>query len=760
MKQPGRSRGFTIVEAMVALLLIFGISAAALTTVLVSRELEKKSYDRLSQTALLSSIRDCLETLSTAGWDPEQEGLPGYLPALRFLFAVEDEVVFCRYEAESSACLLYFDEALELLTAATAEALQAKMPAYRVEIRAVPDGAEALFRCETHRSGDGVAEDAAYTVLVTTGADGGTHYRICSEEVDRYSGGGDVPRTHTRTRYGPEAFAALRQTEIRARLMGCFSPGGSLTGARLSSVRFCTFTVTLCRASAADGGVVWSELLSHSAQHLSLGEEAAAGGAGPTSPDAVGLALGFAGGNGTEAYPFRIDNVRQLAAMDKLSGEMAAVVPADAEAGSGGCTLVSGQRYHFRLTNSIDLSELVWEKGVVCQNLCGAFDGGGFSLLGGGEALTVFGSVYDSTIQDLTLQLNGGLVTLAAVVGAVRQEPPTLWAGASLQAEAAADSWISGPGETELLRIRVQGHADHIGNGEGPFVGMALGRTVAFRSCGSAASLTWRAGCCGALFVSCGLGQHTGLRFADCGQEAPGFLLGQRVWLFLNGEEPLPCRSACAEDVWYLSVRDVTQTGKLYGISEAGYACGAFASCIPDAVCGAAPLWCDPLPDEREGPWLELREAGAAAWAGSGTSAEALQPQEELVIHLPRESYVLRVERSGFYRDGAGDPHAIAIAQTLDSGPDLHALSEETVRRLGRRGVFLDEAAAAALGIPTGELVFQPVDSDREISYAVAEHGADMFFVFRLPEGCTLAGKPACTVLVWDTASGVPAAAK
>lgn len=345
-----QNRGFTILEAVIAILIISGVSVAAISTILALRSLSNRYYQSMLAYQEMENVSVCIERDGSAD-------AYGFLGELAVLYGEDASSYYDEIEnnGDTGVYRIYYDEFFRPTAAREGNgesALEAPAPVYYMDISVNSGESQTIRRCTDRIISAGSepqvpagtllhsktteVRETGYTVVETlTIEDDGTEQM--SYEISGGSGFErestvwyldlkrhfEACRTDKKTPLPEETddYSALTQDEVKAKLSRCFGLDGKLYGdvlcqRRIAAYRLCVYRIDADRESVfAQSDRVIRRTLSETDGD---GNPVMKGGIG----DSVGRSLGFSGGDGSSASPFLIGSARELRAMQKLSMQM------------------------------------------------------------------------------------------------------------------------------------------------------------------------------------------------------------------------------------------------------------------------------------------------------------------------------------------------------------------------------------------------------------------------------------------------------
>ena len=694
------NKGFTILEVVIAILVIVGVSVATISTIMAVRSLSNGYYQRILAVNELESIGACIERNETGRTD-------GFIDLLYDYYGIEtedDAIVEVRSSDDVSAeYRVYFDEFMKPVKLSELDGGKAE---FYCEILVEKGESQRILNCtvrssETDTQVAGGLElqtaqinDETFSVVetVTINDDGEkeTKYAISSSEsaaaTEKRWFLDDQLEYAILTERGPkssvknEADPNMDQDEVMRRLSRSFGLDGKLYGDVVVIRHIAAYRLAIFRTDE-EKLVIKSE----NVIRRTLSETDADGGEIESGSfgDAVGKALGFAGGDGTEARPFVISTEQELLSMQRLSAGMRPVGQSisdflvfdetdgkiyyygsvlDFEVYDGGgvtfykslksdgqsegdeeepsrvelvyCTMEDGVLsvdfaysnvseylaadgvrlyrvvedsgsepkllldaavqnkatavsdlsdaesmslrrgyYWFKLTEDINLE---YSEGVVCENFCGVFDGGGHKITAGDSDVCLIGTASaDSVIRNIELEESAdkGLLTLLRTSGLTPEERRII-DKTTISTEAInVEPWSAD--EKDVLddvlieNVNVNGML-RVDEGESAYLENARGRRTTFRNCKNYADILCLSGGSTAVYLSGSWDISAGLYFEGC--KNFGTVFGESAALFVacgaRGEREGTAAGG-------IGVLDSCSFGEIVGVNNAGYVYGA-----------------------------------------------------------------------------------------------------------------------------------------------------------------------------------------
>ena len=336
--RPELHKGFTLLEVVIAIIIVSAISVAAVSSILALRSLSNGYYQRLLAFNQLDNVSTCVELAE--GDDPVL-GIPD---RLELLYGDGWESGSLFPNPNGDGWRIYYDAGFRPVDSASAE--------FYLDIDVDRNEYQRVMLCEVQKGSDpepalslsglDAGADARtvtqYTVLETLQRDaegnetltwtiGGESIRV-REETALYADAQHDYAVHRVADGHAEAptedLSELSPERTRALLSRSIGLDGSLQGDVLLTRKIAAYRLRICKIDPKkpDDPKVIAEsdqVIRRTYEELDeYGRPYAHQGVGLSD----GLALGFSGGNGSAEHPFLIGSAAELRAMEKLSEEM------------------------------------------------------------------------------------------------------------------------------------------------------------------------------------------------------------------------------------------------------------------------------------------------------------------------------------------------------------------------------------------------------------------------------------------------------
>ena len=346
--RPELHKGFTLLEVVIAIIIVSAISVAAVSSILALRSLSNGYYQRLLAFNQLDNVSTCVEMAD--GEEPD-----AFLTTLREIYGEDwkNNSVIYTYgdDGKPVKVEIYYDAGFRPSPNYVDETV------FCMEIRIDATERQRIVQC-TVRDGSDPEPDAAYAALSDLAAVSEklrtTEYTVLEtrehddegNETLTYTIGGETARTReeialyadalleypvhrsvtSRSETADTPRGELTQAETRNVLSRCFGLDGELRGTVLLDRQIAAYRLRIYRLDGNKTIAQSERVIRRALTELDeYGEPYAHQGIGLDD----GIALGFSGGNGSAEHPFLISNAAELRAMGKLSQEMRPVSEPD-----------------------------------------------------------------------------------------------------------------------------------------------------------------------------------------------------------------------------------------------------------------------------------------------------------------------------------------------------------------------------------------------------------------------------------------------
>lgn len=375
----------------------------------------------------------------------------------------------------------------------------------------------------------------------------------------------------------------------------------------------------------------------------------------------------FAGGNGSEEYPYLIGNAEEFKNIGTLSNAMIQTP------------------YHFALTADIDLSQE--NISVVTTYFQGVLEGNDHKIIGSAipeaGSCIVYDTMDDVEFRNLTLVQNGTkYTTLAALIN--RRSGHN-------------------KGNVKFVRVNIEqsqeGAVVACGNNDGPYCNHVYDGTLTFENCNNYADFNYAT--YGGLYVGGFALQAAKVIFQDCTNY--GDLTGANVALFIGNPSNGPAQVA---------VQNCTNAGMVWGVTTQGWFSRYGNSSIYQALNGLVSVAGNPLGNTSaikvEITGVSKNENGTLSFKVAADNATAVS------------YYVVKARHSSTFKrpdNSSGGSSYVVIQERINGG----AAETNTTIPFGNYSWFIDSTTYGK------EVSYTGTEAYVGARYAVMDDGVVVF---------------------------------